>query len=159
MKVLTREQFATLLDVIPDRYRALIAMGAGTGLRWGELVALRLDAIDRDRALLQVIRALTEVAGHVTVKPYPKSRAGRRIVPIPGFALAELNRHIQAYPPAADGQLFTNTAGGPLRRTLFRSRVWRPALVRAGLLGDVTKTDAGTWRGMWEDSTDTTRYA
>lgn len=158
MRVITREQFTTLLEVIPDRYRALIAMGAGTGLRWGELVALRLDAIDRDQGLLRVIRTLTEVAGHVTVKPYPKSRAGRRIVPIPAFALAELDRHVKAYPTAADGQIFTNTAGGPLRRTLFRSRVWRPALVRAGLLGDVTRTDAGTWRGMWEDSTDTTRY-
>ena len=38
-------------------------------------------------------------------------------------------------PPGPVGEVFTNAAGGPLQRTLFRSRVWRPALVRAGLLG------------------------
>jgi integrase len=158
MQVLTRDQFRDLLLHIPDRHRALVAMGAGTGLRWGELVGLRLDAIDQSRMLLRVIRTLTEVAGHVQVKPYPKSRAGRRTVPIPGFALAELERHVKAYPPGPDGLVFVNSAGGPLRRTLFRSRVWRPALVRAGLLGDVTRTET-EWRAMWEDSADTTHFA
>lgn len=34
--------------------------------------------------------------------------------------------------------IFANEVGAPLRRTLFRSRIWRPVLVRAGLLGRVT---------------------
>ena len=48
--------------------------------------------------------------------------------------------------------MFTNTAGGPLRRTLFRSRVWRPALVRAGLLGAVAETGPGKWHATWTDA-------
>jgi integrase len=37
------------------------------------------------------------------------------------------------------------------RRTLFRSRVWRPALVRAGLLGKLTRIDDDTYRAEWVD--------
>jgi hypothetical protein len=42
----------------------------------------------------------------------------------------------------------------PLRRTLFRTRVWRPTLVRAGLLGAVTKINSTTgsddqYRATW----------
>jgi integrase len=44
----------------------------------------------------------------------------------------------------------TNTAGGALRRTLFRSRVWRPSLVRAGLLGAVRPRD-DQWEARWTD--------
>ena len=125
----------------------------------GEPVGLRLDAIDESHGLVKVIRTLTEVAGHVQVKPYPKSRAGRRVVPIPEFALSELREHVTGFPPGADGSIFTNSTGRPLRRTLFRSRVWRPALVRAGLLGEVAATDSGTWRGRWIDASLTTHDA
>jgi len=70
-------------------------------------------------------------------------------VPIPDFALVELTRHLAAYPSGPDGYLFTNSAGGPFRRGQFRTRVWRPALVRAGLLGDVAPLDGGTFLATW----------
>ncbi|MFF5053290.1 hypothetical protein ACFY1S_08935 [Micromonospora sp. NPDC000663] len=35
-----------LLPVVPERYRALVAVAAGTGLRWGECAGLRWDAVD-----------------------------------------------------------------------------------------------------------------
>ncbi|MEU4801225.1 site-specific integrase [Actinosynnema sp. NPDC023587] len=54
------------------------------------------------------------------------------------------------YPPNADGLIFTNEAGGPLRRTLFRSRVWKPSLVRAGLLGEILP-DGDGFEGRWSD--------
>jgi integrase len=47
--------------------------------------------------------------------------------------------------------IFANEARGPLRRTLFRSRVWRPALVRAGLLGKVIREDDKSYRAVWQD--------
>ena len=50
------------------------------------------------------------------------------------------------------GQVFSNEASGPPRRTLFRSRVWRPALVRAGLLGTVRHSGPGTWSASWPTS-------
>ncbi|MEU6129235.1 tyrosine-type recombinase/integrase [Saccharopolyspora sp. NPDC047091] len=57
--------------------------------------------------------------------------------------------HLREWPPSSDrAPVFANMAGKPHRRTLFRSRVWRPSLVRAGLFGQVTEKDGGfvaTW--------------
>jgi hypothetical protein len=104
-----------------------------------------------DAKLVRVIR----VAGTVTVKQFPKSKAGRRTVPLSDFAAEALKRHRDTYPPGPLCEVFTNTAGGPVRRTLFRSRVWRPALVRAGLLGEVVKPGHLTYRASWIDTAGT----
>ena len=52
----------------------------------------------------------------------------------------------------------------PLRRTLFRSRIWRPTLVKAGLLGAVTELEAVTdsgdrYRAVWTTDTGETATA
>ncbi|MFD3594811.1 tyrosine-type recombinase/integrase [Nocardia sp. NPDC058640] len=150
-RLLTREEVRQqLLPAIqPARYRALVACGAFAGLRWGEAAGLCVDAVDVDAGLIHVIRTVTEVAGHVEFKPFPKSRAGRRSVPIPGWLVDDLREHIREHDQGMNGLIFTNEVGGPLRRTLFRSRVWRIALVRAGLLGEVSEVD-GKWEAVWK---------
>ena len=46
-QVISREELRSkLLPVAPDRYRAIIATAAGTGLRWREATSLQLDALD-----------------------------------------------------------------------------------------------------------------
>jgi len=117
----------------------------------GECVGLRWDAVDLEVALVRVVRVAVEVAGAVSVKPFPKSRAGRRTVPLPSFVVELLRAHRETYPPGPSGEVFTNIAGGPVRRTLFRARVWRPALVRAGLLGTVVETAPDKWQARWLD--------
>lgn len=129
---LGREEFAQLLPEIPDRYRALVALSAGTGLRWGECLGLRWEAVDLDEGVRQVLRVATEVNGFVLIKPYPKSKAGRREVPLPSFVVKALRAHRDTYPTRAGDEIFANEAGGPLRRSMFRSRVWRP---RSGARG------------------------
>ena len=138
-RLLTREEvrYQLLLAVQPERYRVFVATAAFAGLRWGEVAGLCADAVDLDAGVVRVIRTVTEVAGHTEFKPFPKSRAGRRTVPIPAWLVGELRDYLRQYPQGPQGLIFTNEVGGPLRRTLFRSRVWRPALVRAGLLGEV----------------------
>jgi hypothetical protein len=64
-----------------------------------------------------------------------------------------LTEHKRLFPPGPLGEVFTNVAGGPLRRTLFRSRLWRPALVRAGLLGKVVEIGEYKYRATWPDVT------
>jgi integrase len=142
-----------LLPVVPDRYRTLVALAGGTGLRWGECIGLRWSAVDLDQGTVSVVRVAVEVAGKVTVKPYPKSRAGRRIVPIPGFLEGLLKEHQQRYPAGPAGEVFTNSVGGSPGRGHFRSRTWRPALVRAGLLGEVLERGPDRWRATWPDKT------
>lgn len=119
-RLLTRDEVRQQLlpAVRPERYRALVACAAFAGLC--------LDAVDLDNGFVHVIRTVTEVAGHVEFKPYPKSRAGRRTIPIPQWLTAELRDHIARHEQGLHGLIFTNEVGGPLRRTLFRTRVWRP---------------------------------
>jgi integrase len=92
-----------------------------------------------------------EVAGHASFKPFPKSAAGRRTVPMPAWLVTILREHLAHYPLGEADLIFPNEVGGALRRTLFRSRVWRPSLVRAGLLGSVTGTEDGSYVAEWTD--------
>ncbi|MGW0180034.1 tyrosine-type recombinase/integrase [Nocardia sp. NPDC003345] len=151
-RMLSREEVRQQLlpAVRPERYRVLVATAAFAGLRWGEVAGLCTDAVDLDQGLIRVMRTVTEVAGHVEFKPFPKSRAGRRTVPIPGWLAEELRAYLREYQQGPQGLIFTNEAGGPLRRTLFRSRVWRPALVRAGLLGEVSPVGE-KFEAVWMD--------
>lgn len=141
-----------LLPALPMRYRGIVATAAGTGLRWGEAAGLCTDALDLDRRQLRVIRTVVEVSGNTRFKAFPKSAAGRRTVPLPAWLLPILAEHLATFPTGDHGLLFGNSVGKPLRRTLFRSRVWRPALVRAGLLGKLAVVDEHTVRARWTDS-------
>jgi integrase len=70
-QVITQHELITqLLPAVPDRYRALVGLAGGTGLRWGECAGLRWDALDLVTRTLRVVRVAVEVSGHVTDKPY-----------------------------------------------------------------------------------------
>jgi integrase len=128
-----------LVPAVVERYRGLVAVAGGAGLRWGEAIGLCDDAVDLDRGHLQVIRTVIEVSGHTAFKPYPKSTASRRTIPLPTWLVTILREHMAAFELGEGGLLFPNEVGGAPRRTIFRSRHWRPALVRAGLLGSVAE--------------------
>jgi integrase len=155
-RVITRAQLlGDLLPAVPVRYRALVALAGGTGMRWGECTGLRWDAVDLDAQEVHVIRVAVEINGHVSIRPYPKSKRSRRSIPLPPFAVQLLKEHAERYPAGPAGDVFRNAAGGPLRRGLFRQRIWRPSLVRAGLLGKVVELGEGEDRrylGMWTGS-------
>jgi integrase len=140
-----------LLPVVPERHRALVATAAATGLRWGEVIALRTDAVDLDAASVKVVRTVVEVSGTTSFKPYPKSRASQRTVPLPRWAVEAIRVHLATWPAKPGGLIFPNEVGHPLRRSLFRRRVWRPALVRAGLLGDVNIVEDEPFEAIWTD--------
>ncbi|MEU6700489.1 site-specific integrase [Pseudonocardia sp. NPDC046786] len=140
-----------LLPAVPEQHRGVVATAAGAGLRWGEVVGLRTDALDLDAARLVVIRTVVEVAGTTSFKPFPKSRAGRRTVPLPSWLLPIIREHLERWPTEPNAPVFANEVGAPLRRTLFRSRIWRPSLVRAGLLGGVTSV-GDRYRARWTDA-------
>jgi integrase len=142
---------SSLLPVVPHRYRALVGLGGGAGLRWGEGVGLCHDALDLDAATLRVVRTVIEVSGRTAFKPFPKTGAGRRSVPLPAWLVTLLREHVETYPRGEAGLIFANRVGGAHLRTLFRSRVWRPALVRAGFLGTV-EPDGPKYRGTWTDA-------
>jgi integrase len=68
-----------LLAALPPDQRALWATALYAGLRRGELQALRWQNVDLEQGLIHVERSWDRRAGLIA----PKSRAGRRRVPIP----------------------------------------------------------------------------
>jgi len=151
-QVITQHELVTqLLPAVPERYRALVGLAGGTGLRWGECAGLRWDALDLAARVVRVVRVAVEVSGYVTDKPYPKSRAGRRVVPLPEFVIDLLTEHKKCYPPGTAGLVFTSRSGAAVRRTTFRAKVWRPSLVRAGLLGKIAEVGEYKFMAHWHD--------
>ena len=130
MRFLSPVEVATLSDVIDPRYRAMTLAAAYGGLRFGELAALRVDRFDELRRTLLIEETLVEVNGRFTFGP-PKSKASRRTVMLPAGLVEVIGDHIAVYADPS-GLMFSAPAGGPIRRTHFRQRVWQPA-VRASV--------------------------
>lgn len=126
MRFLEPEEIKLLAEAIDERYRAMVLTAAYSGLRFGELCALRVDRLDALRRMIRVEESLAEVRSRFIFKA-PKSEASRRTVSIPGFLVGELAQHLAMYPDSS-GLLFTAHAGGPIRRTNFRRRIWKPAV-------------------------------
>jgi integrase len=130
MRVLEPTETKALAGVIDERYRAMALAAAYTGLRFGELAALRTDRFDALRRTVRVEESLAEVRGQFLIKP-PKSDASRRTVSVPAFVVDELAKHLAVHADGS-GLLFSAPGGGPIRRTNFRRRIWLPA-VRASV--------------------------
>ena len=159
---ISRQTFlTTLLPATPLDHRAIVATGGGAGLRWGEAAGLPWGAVDLTRGRVTVGQVAVETAAAVTLRPYPKSRAGVRTIPLPDFLRRQLTAHRELTlgdtEPDPRWLVFPTRNGTPQRRSNFRRQVWRPALVRAGLLGSV-EAIAGGWRASWPDSSGTTQH-
>jgi integrase len=82
-----------LLDVIDgERLEALYVLALTTGLRRGELLALRWDDIDLGSRQLHVCRAMQRVDGKLQIVE-PKTSSSRRTVVLPRFAMRHLQEH------------------------------------------------------------------
>jgi integrase len=112
--VLTVKEIAGLAAAVPDHYRAFVVLAGFSGLRAGELAALRLADLDLRRRTpsVRVSRRFYRVGGKLTVDS-PKSEQGARVVPLPAFVAAELKRHIKTFrTDAAEDELVFVTSGG-----------------------------------------------
>ena len=132
--IATLTEVLGLAEAVPPRYRALILTATFTGLRFGELLALRREDIDLLRRTVNVEQQLYELSDGTQHLGPPKTTAGRRVVALPPPLVPELERHLETWTGPTRGALvFTSPEGGPIRRGNFRSRVWLPAARRAGL--------------------------
>ena len=132
--VLSVGEVVALVEVMPERYRALVLLAAFGSLRWGELAALRRCDVDVEHGTIRVERSLTELAGGGRLFGPPKSAAGKRVVVVPAVIRPALAHHLATFTAShPDALVFTSPTGAPLRDGNFRRRVWRPALTKAGL--------------------------
>lgn len=131
---------------LPERYRPMVDMGAGCGLRQGEIVGLAEDALDLDGGTVRVVRQVKLIRGKAVFAP-PKCNK-ERDVPLPSSVAEALRAHMDAHKPVEitlpwrkpDGPkvtarlLFSNTASGLVWRSNFNIQEWKPALAAAGLI-------------------------
>jgi integrase len=118
-----------LETAMPGRYRALVTLAAGTGMRQGECLGLTVDRVDFLRRTLTVDRQLVTVPGRAPYLGPPKTAASVRTIPLPQAVLDALAVHLATFP--ADDLVFTTSTGTPVTRTRF-GEVWRDAVKAAG---------------------------
>lgn len=124
-----------IADALPARYRMLVILTAFTGLRWGELVALRRDCIDLDACEIRITQTTVQLDKGGLRPDTPKSHAGRRTVAFPVELVPDLTDHIDRYAERdAHGLVFVGPKGAPLRRTNFRP-IWVKSCAAAEATG------------------------
>jgi integrase len=113
MLCLTADEVRAVAEGIDPHYRVLVYTAAYTGLRAGELLALRRKDVDLLRGTLSVERSLLDVNGHLSFAE-PKTAASRRTVSLPAFLRNMLNEHLAGMADASEDMLvFQGKVGGP----------------------------------------------
>lgn len=115
-----------IVEVPHDDFGTVVRFLSYTGLRWGEMAALKVGSFDMLRRRVNVAEAVAEVKGHV-VWDTPKGHE-RRSVPFPALLanpLAEL-----MVGKGRDDLVFTGEKGAVLRVSTFRNRIFAPAVQR-----------------------------
>lgn len=126
---LSAAEVADLAEAITPRYRVFIYTAAYTGLRAGELGALRRRDVDLLHGTITVERALKDVGGHLIFGQTKTAKVRR--VGMPKFLVEMLTEHLEALDGGPDSLVFRGRDGGPLRHGNFYRRHFRPAVVTA----------------------------
>lgn len=107
----------------------LVRLAGFTGLRAGEITALKVSALDLTTMRVHVLLAASEAYGQLHVGP-PKTWR-RRSVPLPSGLAEDLAGHIRSM--SLRDYVFTSSRGTPVRQSNFHARHFKPAALRAGL--------------------------
>lgn len=126
MVCLTPQEFGHLRTLLPERWRPFATFLAGTGLRFGEAVALEVRDVDllADTPIVRVTKSWRRTDTGFEVGP-PKSRKSRRTVSL-SSDLVDVLAPLVTRP--GDELLFTTAAGGRVLHANFWNRVWKPAV-------------------------------
>jgi integrase len=93
IEILNEAQVREVLTKLRGRAMFLLAaLGLSTGMRRGEMLAVRWTDLDLDAAEVQVRQSLEQTTEGLRFKP-PKTRAGRRTISLPAFMVTELRTH------------------------------------------------------------------
>jgi integrase len=118
-----------------------VVVDLATGMRRGELLALRLSDVDLDGATVRIERSLEETKNSLRFKQ-PKTKHGRRTISLPPNAVAVLRERRRKLletrlalglgKPDADTLLFGEPNGSPTPPNRLTRR-WQDACVSLGL--------------------------
>lgn len=139
---LTEEEARRLMESASgDRLEALYVLALNTGMRQGELLALKWGDVDLERGVLRVRRTLTH-ADKTFVLGEPKTKSSRRTIRLTTGAVEALRGHLSRqlqeieeigslYQPG--GLIFATESGTIINPSNLRNRSFKSLLKRAGL--------------------------
>jgi integrase len=129
------QQVFELADAIDPTLRAMVLLATFTGLRLGELRALRRSRLDLVKGTVTVVEQLQELSSGEQILGPPKTDAGVRTVAIPAGLLEALAAHMERFTGLGlDDFVFCSSIGQPLGRKTFY-RHWGRAVSELGLAG------------------------
>ena len=155
---------------LPERFRVMVDVGVGAGLRQGEVFGLAVEDIDEAAEMLHVRRQVKKI-GAKLVFALPKG-GKTRSVPVPRHLMGRLQEHMAVYPakkvalpwgnpavattekeakeraPRTVELVFTAARGGALRRDSWNDRAWKPALAAARVIPEPELVRQGQRRGI-----------
>lgn len=141
---LTAEEANRLIEAArgaDDRLGALYVLAIHTGLRQGELLALKWDDLDLEEGTLRVRRTLTHAGGKYSMAE-PKTKKSRRAVRLTSVAVTALRGHLERQMGEMDrlgslykpgGLVFANETGGIVNPSNLRNRSFKRILSCADL--------------------------
>jgi integrase len=142
MVALSADETRRLLEAAGgDRLEAFYVLAVHTGMRQGEMLALRWQDVDLENAVVSVRRTLTRSGGRV-VFGEPKTNKSRRSIRLTQQAVEALRSHLERQLRDMEilgdryqdqGLVFTTDTGAPINPSNLRQRSYAPLLKRAGL--------------------------
>ena len=125
-RALTIQQLTVLLDLVPEGvYRCYLAALAYTGMRAGEVTALRVGDVDFTRGVIRVSRSLSPGKHGELVEQSPKSHKSREV---PLIAVLRPHAEEAARGKRPDALLFAGPDDGRLTNHNVRRAVGWDAL-------------------------------
>ncbi len=139
------ERVMDIEGAIDPRFAIACPLGAGGGLRQGEILGFSPDDVDEEGMVLRVQRQLRTIRGTLVFSP-PKG-GKKRVVPLASGVLTAITEHIKLFPPVEvtlpwkdpEGEpvtvrlLATGENGRLYTGDLFHKVVWMGAFREAGI--------------------------
>lgn len=138
--MLTADECAALIAAAPERERAMIHTALYTGMRWGELAALRWSDVDLVDGVIHVRQNLESIGGSRRFKA-PKTAGSKRRIDLHASTVKILTDHLEMQQqevatrrkPIAGDLVFTSPKGLTLRHGNYYNTVWLPTLRASGI--------------------------
>ena len=147
MHFLTESEVVRLAGALGQpMYETLVLFAAWTGMRAGEVEALRVKRLDLAGGRAEVAENLGE-ARDGGLRFGPTKTHQRRTVPVAPFLIERLAGHVTGR--SGDDLVFRAPEGGPVRHHNFYARVFKPGLKKAGLENSIRFHDLRHTCAAW----------
>ncbi|UBU16588.1 tyrosine-type recombinase/integrase [Nonomuraea gerenzanensis] len=140
------DRVLAVIEALPERYAIMALLGAGCGLRQGEIFGIAVDDVDFEARVIHV-RQQVKMLSAKLLFGLPKHDR-ERTIPLPQSVARALEEYLAKFPAREvtlpweelDGRprtlrlIVTSRESKALNRNYINEYVWKPALVRVGVI-------------------------